>query len=152
MPGFVDLNGELISGEAARVAVSDLGVLYGIGLFETLRAYNGRAFRLQQHLDRLLASAEKLKLPFRREMLPDEQRLGALLHANDLADARVRLTVSGGAPVADGLKHMVLTTAVPLEPPPPEYYTRGITVQIGAQAQSTTDPLAGHKTTSYWPR
>lgn len=152
MPGFVDLNGELISGDTARVAASDLGVLYGIGLFETMRAYNGRVFRLQQHLDRLLASAEKLKLPFHREMLPDEQRLGALLHANDLADARVRLTVSGGAPVADGLKHTVLTTAVPLEPPPQEYYSRGITVQIGAQAQSTTDPLAGHKTTCFWPR
>jgi branched-chain amino acid aminotransferase len=152
MPPIVDLNGELISADTADITVSDLGVLYGIGLFETMRSYAGRVFRFRQHLDRLLASAEKLHLPFRREMLPDEERIAALLKANNLSDARLRLTVSGGAPVEEGLKHMVLTTAVPLEPAPAEYYTRGVTVHVTSQVQQTTDPLVSHKTTCYWPR
>ncbi|MCH8053891.1 MAG: aminotransferase class IV, partial [Planctomycetes bacterium] len=87
MPPLVDLNGKLVRADAAEVSVSDLGVLYGIGLFETMRSYAGRVFRFRQHLDRLLASAEKLKLPFQREMLPDEGRIVALLEANDLSDA-----------------------------------------------------------------
>ena len=152
MPPIVDLNGKLVRADAAEVSVSDLGVLYGIGLFETMRSYAGRVFRFRQHLDRLLASAERLKLPFRREILPDEGRLVALLGANDLADARLRLTVSGGSPAEEGLKHMVLTTAVPLEPLPDEYDTRGVTVHIASPVQQSTDPLVGHKTTCFWPR
>ena len=152
MPPIVDLNGKLVRADAAEVTVSDLGVLYGIGLFETMRSYAGRVFRFRQHLDRLLASAEKLNLPFRREMLPDEERLVALLEKNDLTDARLRLTVSGGAPAEEGLKHMVLTTAVPLEPVPDEYRTRGVTVHVASPVQQSTDPLIGHKTTCYWPR
>ena len=152
MPPIVDLNGKLVRADSAEVTVSDLGVLYGIGLFETMRSYAGRVFRFGQHLDRLLASAEKLNLAFRREMLPDERRIVALLEANDLSDARLRLTVSGGSPVEEGLKHMVLTTAVPLEPVPAEYHTRGVTVHITSQVQQSSDQLIGHKTTCYWPR
>ena len=109
-------------------------------------------FRFRQHVDRLLASAEKLKLPFRREMLPDEGRIVALLEANDLSDARLRLTVSGGSPGEEGLKHMVLTSAVPLEPVPAEYYTRGVTLHLASQVQQSADPLISHKTTCFWPR
>ena len=152
MSPIVDLNGKLVRTDAAEVTVSDLGVLYGIGLFETMRSYGGRVFRFGQHVDRLLASAEKLKLPFRREMLPDEDRIVALLEANDLSDARLRLTVSGGSPVEDGLRHMVLMTAVPLEPAPAECYTHGVTVHLTPQVQQSTDPLIGHKTTCFWPR
>ena len=152
MPPLVDLNGKLVRADAAEVSVSDLGVLYGIGLFETMRSYAGRVFRFRQHLDRLLASAEKLKLPFQREMLPNEGRIVALLEANDLSDARLRLTVTGGSPVKGGLKHMVLTTAVPLEPVPDEYHTHGVTVRVASQVQHSTDPLIGHKTTCYWAR
>ncbi len=152
MPPIVDLNGELVNADAAEVAVSDLGVLYGIGLFETMRSYAGHVFRFSQHLDRLLASAEKLKLPFRREMLPDEERILALLEANELPDARLRLTVSGGAPIEDGLKHLVLTTAVPIEPAPAECYTHGVTVHVTSQVQHSADPLIGHKTSCFWPR
>ncbi len=152
MPPIVDLNGTLVRADAAEVTVSDLGVLYGIGLFETMRSYAGHAFRFRQHMDRLLASAEKLKLPFLREMLPDEGRIVALLKANNLSDARLRLTISGGSPAEEGLKHMVLTTAVPLEPVPDDYHTHGITVKVASQVQHTTDPLVGHKTTCFWPR
>ncbi len=152
MGRVVDLNSSLLSAEEARVSTTDLGVLYGIGLFETMRAYGGGVFRLQEHSERLLASAERLKLPITREMLPDEKRFSALLSANDLTDARLRLTVSGGSPGVDGVEHMVLATAVEVQPLPEEYYTRGITVTVGSQAQLTTDPLAGHKTTCFWAR
>ena len=47
---------------------------------------------------------------------------------------------------------MVLITAVPLEPVPDEYHTRGVTVHVASPVQQSTDPLIGHKTTCYWPR
>lgn len=152
MVRVVDLNGSLLAAAEALVSTTDLGVLYGIGLFETMRAYGGRVFRFREHLERLLASAEALKLPITREMLPDHKRLSALLSANDLNDARVRLTVSGGSPGVDGVEHMVLATAVEVQPLPEEYHTRGITVAVCSQTQLTTDPLAGHKTTCFWSR
>jgi len=152
MANVVELNGRLTPLDEARVPVTDLGLLYGIGLFETMRAYESRVFRLDQHLQRLLASAEKLQLPVTREMLPDGERVSALLAANDLSDARLRLTVTGGSPIREGVRHAVLLTAGVMEPYPPEYYSAGVTVRIGAQAQVTGDPLAGHKTTCYWSR
>lgn len=152
MSPIVDLNGELVSAEQASMPVTDMAVLYGIGLFETMRAYGGKVFRLQQHLARLVASAEALGLPITPEMMPDEARLQRLLSRNALTDARIRLTVSGGSPASEGLRHTVLVTAVPLEPYPPEYYDQGVTVQITSQRQSSADPLAGHKTTCYWTR
>ena len=47
---------------------------------------------------------------------------------------------------------MVLTTAVEVQPLPEEYYTRGITLAVCSQAQLSTDPLTGHKTTCFWSR
>ena len=68
----VFLNGEFVDAESARVSVWDGGWLHGAGLFETMRAYHGRIFRLDAHLDRLMASAEKLLFPIER---PDQSIL-----------------------------------------------------------------------------
>jgi len=152
MANIVEINGELMTAEQAQVPVTDMGVLYGIGLFETMRAYQGEIFRLPEHLNRLLDSATKLNMPFTAEMLPDETRFTKLLSENNLTDARVRLTVTGGSPVAEGIKHSVVSTAVKIEPYPQEYYERGITVLVSPLTQLSNDPLAGHKTTCYWPR
>jgi len=54
---MVYLNGELVPEAEAKVSVFDHGVLYGDGVFEGIRVYNRRVFRLQQHLERLYDSA-----------------------------------------------------------------------------------------------
>ena len=70
---FVWLNDNLIPLDHARVSVNDRGLLYGDGLFETLRVVNGQPFRWAQHLERLQHGADflKIKLPFAPAALRD---------------------------------------------------------------------------------
>ena len=94
---LVHLDGRLVEEAEARISVFDRGLLYGDGVFETMRACGGRIFRLEAHLERLERSAllaEFEGLPPRAVLASD---LGALLRANRLADARLRLTLTRGA-------------------------------------------------------
>lgn len=90
---LVWLNNEVLPAEQARISVLDRGFNLGDGLFETMRAYEGRIFRLREHLERLGRSAERIGLP-----LPSYLAEGAreTLVANGLREAAVRLTVSRG--------------------------------------------------------
>jgi branched-chain amino acid aminotransferase len=92
----VYLNTGFIPESRATVSVHDLGFLYGDGVFETFRAYNGTLFRVDDHLDRLEESARRirLKLPYRRERL--RRVLSQTLTRNGLKEALLRLTVSRG--------------------------------------------------------
>ncbi len=69
----VYVNGKFYPQSEAKVNVFDHGLLYGDGIFEGIRAYNGRVFKLERHLDRLYASAKAidLKIPHRREDLTE---------------------------------------------------------------------------------
>ena len=156
MSKVVYLNGECIPAERAVVSVYNGGWLHGAGLFETMRAENGCVFRLDAHLDRLCASAERLVMPVERSALPDDAALRNLLERNGLSEARVRLTVSAGNMLAtDDPQEMPLTvcaTVAPLAAYPQKLYDTGIAVLISKYRQSSADPLAGHKTTNYLPR
>ncbi len=96
MRGLVYINGELIPGEEAKVSVFDHGFLYGDGLFETMRAYQRRIFRLEHHLQRLFLSLEYLKflIPFNFDYL--KEAIYKTIEANRLEDAYIRLTVTRG--------------------------------------------------------
>jgi branched-chain amino acid aminotransferase len=153
----VYLNGEIVDASAARVGVFDAALLHGVGLFETLRAYDGHIFRLDAHLARMAASADQLRLPFTVDLEMCRGALKQVLLANNLRDARLRLTITPGqtlvpnAPEAD-TGPTVLATATALAAYPQELYEKGMTVLVAPHRQSATDPLAGHKTTSYWTR
>lgn len=92
----VYLNGEFVNEKEAKVSVFDHGVLYGDGVFEGIRAYNGRVFRLQQHIDRLYESAKSILLDI--GMTKDEmvEALMETLRRNKLSDAYIRLVVTRG--------------------------------------------------------
>lgn len=99
--GVVFLNGRFVRAERARVSVFDRGLLYGDGLFETMRAYSGCVFALDEHLDRLRGSADVLGIP-----LPERDWRGTLeelLRRNGLGarDAWVRLNVTRGPALPD---------------------------------------------------
>jgi branched-chain amino acid aminotransferase len=89
------VDGMLVDEGVARVSPLDHGLLTGDGVFETLRVYGGVPFAWDRHLDRLARSATALGLP-----LPDPASLrvaaDAVIAANALADARLRITVTGG--------------------------------------------------------
>jgi branched-chain amino acid aminotransferase len=90
------LNGKLVPKEEAAVSVFDHGLLYGDGVFEGIRFYAGRVFRLDDHIDRLYRSARAiaLNIPIDR----DEMSRAVLdtIRANDMADGYVRLVVTRG--------------------------------------------------------
>jgi len=94
--GFVFLNGRIVDAARATVSVFDRGVLYGDGLFETMRAYRGAAFAIEEHFHRLRTSADILGLPIPNLNWP--ATIAELLEKNGLArqDAWVRLTVTRG--------------------------------------------------------
>jgi branched-chain amino acid aminotransferase len=155
MREWVSLNGRLMPADRAQISVFDSGLMQGIGLFETMRAYHGRVFRLDRHLDRLFNSARRLGW----SVVPDsddlrenvEQVVGATEHE----DTRVRLTVTTGTlrPTEQETPELtVIATASPGAKYPTECYTRGVTVLVPGYRQGRQDPTAGHKTTSYFSR
>ena len=93
---LVYLNGAFVPKEEAKVSVFDHGYLYGDGIYETLRAYDGMLFHLKGHLERLQHSADAiaLKLPMPLEKIG--QALYETVKANKLRDAYVRIQVSRG--------------------------------------------------------
>ncbi len=90
-------DGHLVDKADAVVSVYDHGLLYGDGCFEGIRSYNGRVFKLESHLERMYASAEKIRLKpaYTREEIADAIR--TTLTANDLRDAYIRLVFTRGA-------------------------------------------------------
>lgn len=93
---WIYLNGDYVSEEEARVSVFDHGFLYGDGVFEGIRAYGGRVFKLEEHLQRLYDSAKAiaLKIPLSKEEMKD--KVVETLRKNKLKDAYIRLVVSRG--------------------------------------------------------
>jgi branched-chain amino acid aminotransferase len=154
MPDKVFLNDNLIDIDRACVSVTDSGFLYGAGLFETMRSHNGVVFRLDDHLDRLSSSARALSISHPFETAYLREAIDRLLQANQLADARLRLTLTNG-PVTqpqEQRKPTLLITATEFLPYPAEYYKTGVLVILCPFRQNPTDPTCGHKTTSYYPR
>ena len=96
MGQWVYLNGEYVSQEAAKISVFDHGFLYGDGVFEGIRAYKGKVFKLDEHLERLFKSAKaiSLEIPLSREQL--KEKILETLRKNELYDAYIRLVVSRG--------------------------------------------------------
>lgn len=92
----VYIDGKYYPKENAKVSVYDHGLLYGDGIFEGIRAYNGRVFRLDEHLIRLYESAKSLHIEIPISL--DEMRTIVLetLQRNQLSDSYIRLMVTRG--------------------------------------------------------
>ena len=124
MTEIVYLNGSLVARSQARVSAFDHGFLYGYGLFETMRAYRGKIFRLDRHLQRLMDSSGILGMADGLADIDLGRACTDTLAANRLTDARLRLTVSRGEVtsfpgVNDHTIPTVLVAATPYSPPPP---------------------------------
>jgi branched-chain amino acid aminotransferase len=90
------LNGALVPKEQAVVSVFDHGLLYGDGVFEGIRAYAGRVFKLAEHLDRLYRSARALCLDIPLTQAQIEKAVLETCRANNLRDGYIRLVVTRG--------------------------------------------------------
>lgn len=90
------LNGKLVEKDEAKVSVFDHGFLYGDGVFEGIRAYNGLVFKLNEHIDRLFESAHSIMLPIKLSKKEMIRIVIDTLKANNLKDAYIRLIISRG--------------------------------------------------------
>jgi len=90
------IDGEFYSEADAKISVFDHGLLYGDGIFEGIRFYNGRVFRLEEHLERLWDSARSICLEIPMTLREMSDALLATIRQNDLRDGYVRLLVTRG--------------------------------------------------------
>ncbi|HAY82274.1 MAG TPA: branched-chain-amino-acid transaminase [Planctomycetaceae bacterium] len=91
------INGELFDKEEAKISVYDHGLLYGDGVFEGLRIYNGKVFRLEQHLDRLWNSAKAIWLQIPIDKPTMTRAVNDLIATNQLQDGYIRLIITRGS-------------------------------------------------------
>ncbi len=96
MARTIYFNGALLPEDEVRISPFDHGFLYGDGIFEGIRAYQGRVFKLDEHMERLFASAKSLMLEIPGGPHHMAEAVVATVRANQLQDAYIRLVVSRG--------------------------------------------------------
>ena len=143
---IVNVGGRLAHRDAAAVSPFDSVVQGGDAVWEGLRLYNGRIFRLEQHLDRLVGSAKALafaQIPSREEIVTEIRRT---LEANAMYDGvHIRLTLTRGVKITSGmdprLNQSGPTLIVLAEHKPPVYSTDGITLVTSSVRRFPPDCL-----------
>lgn len=153
--GLIYIDGKLYEKEEAKISVFDHGLLYGDGVFEGIRVYNGRVFKLNEHLNRLFGSAKyiMLNIPLTKDELT--KAVIETVQANELREAYIRLIVTRGAGDL-GLdprkcpKPSIIIIVDKIELYPKEYYENGlelITVPTRKNIQDALSPCV--KTLNY---
>ncbi len=147
LPSHTWINGRIVSTSEARISPFDHGFLVGDGVFETLVARHGKPFTPTRHWRRLVASCQAMNI------VPPEfetyvNAMQATMQANDLTDARIRVTLtSGDGPLGSDRGEAPATMIVattPLKPWPPTD-----TVMTVPWTRNERSALAGIKSTSY---
>ncbi len=153
------LNGAFVSDDQAAVGVFDAAVQHAVGLFETMAARNGRVFRLEQHVNRLIESARQLALTERLQPEPLAAAVTGALERSELKDARVRLTVTGGdlnmlrSGNSGGANDpTILVVPQPPTPYPEQFFNAGVDVILAPGRLNPWSTSAGHKTVDYGER
>jgi branched-chain amino acid aminotransferase len=125
------LDGQMLDESEAKISVFDHGLLYGDGIFEGIRCYNGRVFRLIEHVERLFLSARAilLEMPWTQQEVCDI--VCETIRANGLSDGYIRLVVtrgSGGLGLNPYLckRPSMFCIAASIQLYPEEYYEKGL--------------------------
>ncbi len=146
--GYVWHNGGLVSASAARLPLSDLGVQYGFGFFETIRAEKGLPAFLPEHLRRFhTAWARLFETP-----LPDvrwENVIGQVIEKNGLSEktAAVKIIATRGSRTRPPYDHQLIVTARPYTPRPALAARGGLSLATYPHPRQT--PLADFKSLNY---
>jgi branched-chain amino acid aminotransferase len=129
----VYINGHLYDKQDAKISVYDHGLLYGDGVFEGMRIYGGKVFRIQDHLERLWHSAKAIWLEIPLSMQDLAEAVAKTVQANGLVEGYVRLVVTRGAGTL-GLdpnytsNPQVIIIADRISLYPQEYYEKGLEI------------------------
>lgn len=150
------IDGKYYDKDDAKISVFDHGVLYGDGIFEGIRAYNGRIFRLDDHLQRLEESANAILLKLPLPIKEIEKAILETVRMNRLKDAYIRLVVTRGIgdlgldmrKCKDGATLFIIADRIELYPE--EFYEKGLTVVTSTIRQKGLDQVTpGVKSLNY---
>ncbi len=127
------INDGLVDESEAKISVFDHGLLYGDGVFEGIRVYDGKIFELQAHIDRLYRSANAIRLLIAQNPQTLMKNVQTTVAANDIDDGYIRLVVTRGIGTL-GLnplickQSMIIIIAATIQLYPPELYEIGLKV------------------------
>ncbi|MFZ5998362.1 MAG: branched-chain-amino-acid transaminase [Nitrospirota bacterium] len=140
------INGHYYSKDEAKISVFDHGLLYGDGVFEGLRIYHGKVFKLREHIDRLYRSARAIALDIPLAEPEVEQAVLDTVAANQKTEGYIRLIVTRGVGPL-GLdpstceKASIIIIAGDIQLYPKEHYEKGIKVITAATRRVSPDAL-----------
>lgn len=153
--GAIVIDGELVDANDAVVSVFDRGFLYGDSVFETLRTYGGRLFHRDAHVERLFRSCERIliRCPVDAAQMCAEMERAMIAFAAPECVVRVVVT-RGTGPLGLDVRRahdpQRVVMALPLSPPAPEVYERGIAAGLSHSARATDGTAAaGAKYSNY---
>ncbi|MEK7389934.1 MAG: branched-chain-amino-acid transaminase [Elusimicrobiota bacterium] len=150
------IDGKHYEKEDAKISVFDHGVLYGDGIFEGIRAYNGRIFHLDEHLKRLAESANAILLKLPMSIKEIEKAVVETVRLNGLKDAYIRLVVTRGIgdlgldmrKCKQGASIFIIADRIELYPE--EFYEKGLTLVTSSIRQKGLDQVTpGVKSLNY---
>lgn len=143
---LVYINGEFYPKEEAKISVWDHGYLYGDGVFEGIRIYYGKIFRLNQHIDRLYDSAKSIymKIPMTKDEIKDA--VIETCRKNNIEDGYIRLVISRGEgdlglDPRKCLKPTIVIIASTIQLYPLEKYEKGVKVIIAATRKNLQEAI-----------
>ncbi|USB33331.1 aminotransferase class IV [Paenibacillus sp. YPG26] len=127
---FIGIGGTIVPADKAVISVMDHGFMYGLGLFETFRTYNGVPSLLLRHLDRLTQGCESLGFHYQPDIYKLKNHISELLAVSNLTEAYIRYTLTAGEgglglPTGDYESPQEIIYVKPLPEPPVSLYTQG---------------------------
>lgn len=125
------LNGSFVPEDEAKISITDLGLVRGYGVFDFLRTYNGKPFKLEEHLKRLQDSAKQIGLKISWTMAELKKLVLVTLEKNRLPEANIKIIVTGGISPNQIFPVGKPTLAILVYPPPVyprSFYEKGVKV------------------------
>ena len=150
----VFVNEKIVDEKKAVVSVFDRGLLYGDGIFETMRAYGGRVFMLDEHIERLYNSAGIIDLNIRPDKKYIKYIIYRLLKVNRLSEAYIRLSVSRGTgrvglDATTAESDSVVIIVKDFTPYPDKFYRKGVRLYTSSVRRNERSVLFKIKSLNY---
>ncbi len=141
----INVNGAITAAERAVVLVLDHGFLYGDGVYETLRTYDGKPCLVDRHLRRLTASCEMIRIPPLQASHVEQELRKTLAEAGN-AESQIRIMVTRGVgplgyELSLNLRPSLVIIVVPLREIPAERYANGVAAFMGSRRRNPVDSL-----------
>lgn len=142
----VYINGDFFEKEHAKISVYDHGLLYGDGIFEGIRIYNGNIFKLKEHIDRLFKSAKAIRLTLPLNSQEMEKAVSDTVKINNKQDGYIRLLVTRGNGTL-GIDPMTCKQATiiiivdDIQLYPEQFYQKGIKIITASVRRISPDSL-----------